>query len=144
MLSSRLQRRLQSIRCVYSLARQQAVAAAAARPTQRRLASSAPRPPPASRSSPKPASSAVRQTPAANNASAAAAATRARLNAEKGAPPVETAEEYQARYKSAARRWTSTIIALPILLVTSYYLFDRLALGNAQKELNRESMRRDD
>ncbi|KAI1264856.1 hypothetical protein F5Y18DRAFT_69098 [Xylariaceae sp. FL1019] len=36
-------------------------------------------------------------------------------------------------YKQAARRWTSTMVALPILIVTSYYLFDRLALGNEQK-----------
>lgn len=49
----------------------------------------------------------------------------ARIQAEKDAPPVESAEAYKARYQSAARRWTGTIIALPILLVTSYYLFDR-------------------
>lgn len=34
-------------------------------------------------------------------------------------------KEYQKRYNSAARKWVSSIIALPILLVTSYYLFDR-------------------
>ncbi|BCR83487.1 uncharacterized protein ACHE_10889A [Aspergillus chevalieri] len=28
-------------------------------------------------------------------------------------------------YKTAARRWTSTIVALPIFLVTSYVLWDR-------------------
>lgn len=32
---------------------------------------------------------------------------------------------YQKKYKSAARKWVSTIIALPIFFVTSYYLFDR-------------------
>lgn len=32
---------------------------------------------------------------------------------------------YKKRYDRAARKWVSTIIALPILLVTSYYLFDR-------------------
>jgi multidrug efflux pump subunit AcrB len=37
----------------------------------------------------------------------------------------EAEREYQARYKSAARRWVSSVVALPILLVTSYYLFDR-------------------
>ncbi|ODA79961.1 hypothetical protein RJ55_05559 [Drechmeria coniospora] len=42
-------------------------------------------------------------------------------------------ESYQQRYKVAARRWLSSIIALPILLVTSYYLFDRLVLGHDQK-----------
>jgi hypothetical protein len=34
-------------------------------------------------------------------------------------------QEYQRRYNTAARKWVSTMIALPILLVTSYYLFDR-------------------
>ncbi|KAK7416784.1 hypothetical protein QQX98_004977 [Neonectria punicea] len=33
--------------------------------------------------------------------------------------------DYTSRYNSAARKWVSSIIALPILLVTSYYLFDR-------------------
>lgn len=37
----------------------------------------------------------------------------------------EAERAYQARYKSAARRWVSSVVALPILLVTSYYLFDR-------------------
>ncbi|PNY18345.1 Uncharacterized protein TCAP_07541 [Tolypocladium capitatum] len=44
-------------------------------------------------------------------------------------------EKYQKRYKTAARKWVSSLIALPILLVTSYYLFDRLALGHAQKSM---------
>ncbi|KND93724.1 hypothetical protein TOPH_01898 [Tolypocladium ophioglossoides CBS 100239] len=44
-------------------------------------------------------------------------------------------EKYQKRYKAAARKWVSSLIALPILLVTSYYLFDRLALGHAQKSM---------
>ncbi|KAJ6788070.1 hypothetical protein PWT90_02517 [Aphanocladium album] len=133
MLSSRLQQRLQSIRCAHSLARNQRTAVAG-HPAQRRLASSTPRPPPPrSPLPPKPASPVV--PPAARQAApshaSSAAATRARLNADKevaaaaAAAPAETAEEYQARYKSAARRWTLTIIALPILLVTSYYLFDR-------------------
>lgn len=34
-------------------------------------------------------------------------------------------DSYQDRYKSASRKWTSSIVALPILLVTSYYLFER-------------------
>lgn len=39
--------------------------------------------------------------------------------------PKEDAKAYKERYDNAARRWTSSIIAMPILLVTSYYLFDR-------------------
>lgn len=116
MISSRLQQRLLSVRCVYSVARSRV-----AQPTQRRLASSSsgPRQPPAAKRTATP------PPPSPSSSSSAAAATRARISAEKEAPPVETAEEYKARYKSAARRWTATVIALPILLVTSYYLFDR-------------------
>ncbi|OAA52094.1 hypothetical protein NOR_00687 [Metarhizium rileyi] len=44
-------------------------------------------------------------------------------------------KDYQRRYDVAARKWVSTMIALPILIVTSYYLFDRLALGNGPKTL---------
>lgn len=33
--------------------------------------------------------------------------------------------EYQEKYNTKARKWTSSIIALPILLVTTYYLVDR-------------------
>ncbi|KAL7956987.1 hypothetical protein V8C34DRAFT_286855 [Trichoderma compactum] len=46
-------------------------------------------------------------------------------------------KEYKRRYDTAARKWVSTIIALPILLVTSYYLFDRLALRNEPKSLEK-------
>lgn len=34
-------------------------------------------------------------------------------------------DSYQSRYKAAARRWTSLMVALPILIVTSYHLYDR-------------------
>ncbi|KAH6609044.1 hypothetical protein Trco_002390 [Trichoderma cornu-damae] len=40
----------------------------------------------------------------------------------------EEKEEYTKKYDVAARKWVSTMIALPILLVTSYYLFDRRAV----------------
>ncbi|EGR48461.1 uncharacterized protein TRIREDRAFT_107918 [Trichoderma reesei QM6a] len=49
----------------------------------------------------------------------------------------EEKREYKRRYDGAARRWVSTIIALPILLVTSYYLFDRLVLGKKAKSLEK-------
>ncbi|KAL7906063.1 hypothetical protein GGI35DRAFT_482849 [Trichoderma velutinum] len=49
----------------------------------------------------------------------------------------EAKKEYKRRYDTAARKWVSTIIALPILLVTSYYLFDRLALKNEPKSLEK-------
>lgn len=49
----------------------------------------------------------------------------------------ESEEEYKDRYKTAARKWIVTISALPILLVTSYMLYDRLALGTPVKVLPR-------
>ncbi|GAW25448.1 hypothetical protein SAMD00023353_0700310 [Rosellinia necatrix] len=39
-------------------------------------------------------------------------------------------------YKQAASHYTRFMIAMPILLVTSYYLFDRLALGHEAKSLH--------
>ncbi|KAI0410129.1 hypothetical protein F4802DRAFT_592998 [Xylaria palmicola] len=39
-------------------------------------------------------------------------------------------------YKQAASKYTRLMIAMPILLVTSYYLFDRLALGHEAKSLH--------
>ncbi|EGX91876.1 hypothetical protein CCM_06034 [Cordyceps militaris CM01] len=131
MISSRLQPRLLSFLRSHT----------AAQTTQRRLASSsspssAPRPPSKRRATNPP--------PASTPSSAAAAVLRARVNAEKEAPPAETAEAYKERYNGAARRWTLTMIALPILLVTSYYLFDRLALGHPVKVLNREVPKREE
>jgi hypothetical protein len=70
----------------------------------------------------------------------------------------EAKKEYTKKYNTAARKWVSSIIALPIFFVTSYYLFDRceycrlreseqtrgiadwecvVALGNAQKTMPR-------
>ncbi|KAI1502486.1 hypothetical protein F5X99DRAFT_156297 [Biscogniauxia marginata] len=38
-------------------------------------------------------------------------------------------------YRQAARKYTSLMVAMPILLVTSYVLFDRLVLGKQAKSL---------
>uniref|UniRef100_A0A0B7JRT4 Uncharacterized protein n=1 Tax=Bionectria ochroleuca TaxID=29856 RepID=A0A0B7JRT4_BIOOC len=59
---------------------------------------------------------------------------------------VENAKkQYKKQYNSLAWRWTTGIIAMPILLVTSYYLFDRLALGHEQKTVpNLDSPRSND
>ncbi|TQV96982.1 hypothetical protein IF1G_04222 [Cordyceps javanica] len=159
MISHSLQNRMLCVRCAHSAARSNA--AVAAQMIQHRLASSSSSSSSSATRQPTQAPTARRTTPPASSprsggnltpsaaaasatAAAAAAAARVRINAEKEAPPKETAEAYKARYKSAARRWTSTIIALPILLVTSYYLFDRLALGHAPKVMNREVTKRDD
>ncbi|KAF1736863.1 hypothetical protein CRV24_002474 [Beauveria bassiana] len=153
MISSRLQRRLLSVRCAHLPARS---AAAAAHTTQRRLASSSSSPsssPPPRQPPPQqpPTPTARRQAAApprsagSGTATTTAAATLSRMQAERDASrwPAETADEYKTRYKSAARRFTLTVIALPILLVTSYYLFDRLALGHERKVLNRKETKRD-
>lgn len=47
-------------------------------------------------------------------------------------PRIDTSS---AAYKQAASKYTRIMIAMPILLVTSYYLFDRLALGHEAKTL---------
>ncbi|KAM3454319.1 hypothetical protein NHJ6243_008897 [Beauveria neobassiana] len=153
MISSRLQRRLLSVRCAHSPARSAAAAAAAAaaHTTQRRLASSSSPPPRQPPPQQPPTPTARRQAAApprsagSGTATTTAAATLSRMQTERDASrwPAETADEYKARYKSAARRFTLTVIALPILLVTSYYLFDRLALGHERKLLNREETKRD-
>ncbi|KAJ9133732.1 hypothetical protein NKR23_g10592 [Pleurostoma richardsiae] len=44
-------------------------------------------------------------------------------------------DPYYAYECYGLHEYTSVMIALPILIVTSYYLFDRLALGNPQKSL---------
>lgn len=56
---------------------------------------------------------------------------------------LETAEEYEERYKEAKSTWVRTMVAMPILLVTSYFLFERLALGKEVKELPKEFKNRD-
>ncbi|KAK0725204.1 hypothetical protein B0H67DRAFT_124178 [Lasiosphaeris hirsuta] len=38
-------------------------------------------------------------------------------------------------FKAASRKYTALMVALPILVVTSYYLFDRLVLGNEPEDL---------
>ncbi|CAI7619300.1 hypothetical protein PENPOL_c001G08654 [Penicillium polonicum] len=38
-------------------------------------------------------------------------------------------------YKAAARRWTTTIVGLPILMYTSYILYERLYAGKSPKQL---------
>lgn len=44
---------------------------------------------------------------------------------EEAAKKREEEREYKRKYNTAARKWVSSIIALPIFFVTSYYLFDR-------------------
>ncbi|KAK2745848.1 hypothetical protein FQN57_003461 [Myotisia sp. PD_48] len=53
----------------------------------------------------------------------------------RGAPPNQTDIRNTPRYKSFARKWTSTIIALPILIFTSYALYQRVFLGKQPQGL---------
>ncbi|ROT36325.1 hypothetical protein SODALDRAFT_217358 [Sodiomyces alkalinus F11] len=41
--------------------------------------------------------------------------------------------EYKKAYNRAARRWMAALIALPIFIVTSYVLFNRIILGKERK-----------
>ncbi|KAJ9290156.1 hypothetical protein DTO027B5_1443 [Paecilomyces variotii] len=43
------------------------------------------------------------------------------------------------QYKAAARRWTSTIVALPILIYSSYILYERSTGKQQQKHLSKET-----
>ncbi|KAJ5632469.1 hypothetical protein N7490_008808 [Penicillium lividum] len=47
----------------------------------------------------------------------------------KGHPDIRSTKEY----KVAARRWTSTIVALPFLMYTSYILYERTYGEKSQK-----------
>lgn len=52
--------------------------------------------------------------------------------APQGPQPVDTSS---LEYKKASRKYTALMVALPILFVTSYYLYDRLVLGNQPSDL---------
>ncbi|RCI13648.1 hypothetical protein L249_5571 [Ophiocordyceps polyrhachis-furcata BCC 54312] len=44
-------------------------------------------------------------------------------------------EDYQRRYKKAARWWLKIMVGLPIFIISSWHLFNRLALGNHPPEI---------
>ncbi|KAG0645617.1 hypothetical protein D0Z07_8581 [Hyphodiscus hymeniophilus] len=55
-------------------------------------------------------------------------------------PNTGAAGKLPVGYKSAARKWTAAIVAMPILLVTSYVLYERLVLGEDKKVLVRPGL----
>ncbi|KAI1437936.1 hypothetical protein GGR50DRAFT_691697 [Xylaria sp. CBS 124048] len=59
-----------------------------------------------------------------------------RLNA--AAPKTRRFDTSNPAYKRAASRYTRFMVAMPILLVSTYYLFDRLALGHDQIPIQRD------
>lgn len=52
-----------------------------------------------------------------------------------GTPTPLRVDTSSKAYKQAATKYTRFMIGMPILLVTSYFLFDRLALGTETKTL---------
>ncbi|PHH69836.1 hypothetical protein CDD82_7489 [Ophiocordyceps australis] len=65
------------------------------------------------------------------------AARARRIELLRGLREGESKEEYGKRYNQYAFRWTSGMVALPIALVTSYYLFGRLFFGKEAKVMPR-------
>ncbi|KAI0107789.1 hypothetical protein GGR51DRAFT_141611 [Nemania sp. FL0031] len=53
------------------------------------------------------------------------------------APMPPRVDTTSAAYRTATSRYIRFMVAMPILLVTSYYLFDRYALGHDAKTLHR-------
>ncbi|PHH65376.1 hypothetical protein CDD81_2480 [Ophiocordyceps australis] len=91
---------------------------------------------PAARASTQKRSKTSSQLQAAEAHDAALRAARARrVEAARGMKSGESEREYRKRYNRQAFRWTSGMIAMPIALVTSYYLFGRLFFGKEVKVL---------
>ncbi|XXH05377.1 hypothetical protein Hte_011803 [Hypoxylon texense] len=65
------------------------------------------------------------------------AAQRARLPLRPIAPRPKRVDPSGPEYKQAARKYTQFMVAMPILLVTSWVLFDRLVMGNEKKTIPR-------
>ncbi|KAL1966449.1 hypothetical protein VTN77DRAFT_4591 [Rasamsonia byssochlamydoides] len=90
---------------------------------------------------------ASRQPPAASSTSTAGSAGVQKpkvlspeeikeLGSRRVAPPPRPKDIRQTpEYKAAARRWISTIVALPILFVTSWVLYERVYGGKKPKHL---------
>ncbi|KAK8064449.1 hypothetical protein PG994_007087 [Apiospora phragmitis] len=76
-------------------------------------------------SEPAPAPAAPPKRPAAGTTNTAAASLPESLRAPKPRP----VDPSSPAYKAASRKYVRTMIAMPILLVTSWVLFDRLARG---------------
>ncbi|KAF4594460.1 Transcription elongation factor SPT5 [Ophiocordyceps camponoti-floridani] len=44
-------------------------------------------------------------------------------------------DDYRRRYNAAARWWLKIMVGLPVFIVSSWHLFDRLALGNVPPDV---------
>ncbi|KAK6074071.1 hypothetical protein SCUP234_08398 [Seiridium cupressi] len=81
-------------------------------------------------------------TPANASPAAAPTATAAstlKLPHSLRAPAPKQIDPSSPAYKAASRKYVGFMVAMPILLVTSYVLFDRLALGHEAKSLKKET-----
>lgn len=74
-------------------------------------------------------------TPKSRTARPPPAGQRAQLPPRPAATRPKRVDLSSPEYKRAARKYTQLMVALPILLVTSWVLFDRLALGKEVKTL---------
>ncbi|KAI2627869.1 hypothetical protein GGS26DRAFT_122019 [Hypomontagnella submonticulosa] len=63
------------------------------------------------------------------------AAQRTHLPPRPAAPISKRADPSSPEYRRAARKYTQLMVAMPILLVTSWFLFDRLVMGQEAKSL---------
>lgn len=59
------------------------------------------------------------------------------------APMAKPFDPSSPAYKAASRKYVGFMVAMPILLVTSYVLFDRLALGHEAKSFEKEPTAKD-
>ncbi|KAH6657151.1 hypothetical protein BKA67DRAFT_180984 [Truncatella angustata] len=58
------------------------------------------------------------------------------------APTPKPFDPSSPAYKAASRKYVGFMVAMPILLVTSYVLFDRLALGHEAKSFDKQETAR--
>ncbi|KAF5868194.1 uncharacterized protein Bfra_007390 [Botrytis fragariae] len=94
-----------------------------------------------SQSQPKPARTATKPTKSELPLKALNQSITSRLTTPAGARSMgrgKGEKPLPGNYQSVARRVTMTIVALPILFVTSWVLWDRLVLGQEKKSLLRE------
>ncbi|KAF7939214.1 uncharacterized protein EAE97_007294 [Botrytis byssoidea] len=88
-----------------------------------------------SQSQPKPARTATKTAKSELPLKALNQSITSRLTTPSGARSMGRGKPLPGNYQSVARRVTMTIVALPILFVTSWVLWDRLVLGQEKKSL---------
>ncbi|KAH7140085.1 hypothetical protein B0J13DRAFT_60768 [Dactylonectria estremocensis] len=106
-----------------------------------------PRPIQQAPTAPRPTKEAIR---AAEEREVTLRAGRLKRAKQRGADAIELHKEevakteYQKRSQAIKRIWTISIMMMPVILVTSYYLFGRFVLGNEVKPLPEKTRKDDD